>query len=63
MCYHSAHSPCSVCGCPDRDNKHRNESQGETQSRTSWDFLTKTLSTEAFFIVKIMRPEEYCMKG
>ena len=29
MCYHSAAQPCSVCGCPSRDVKTRNESQGE----------------------------------
>ena len=29
MCYHSAANPCTVCGCPSRDLKTRNESQGE----------------------------------
>lgn len=32
MCYHSAANPCSVCGCPSRDIKTRNESQGEPRS-------------------------------
>ena len=35
MCYHSAHNPCSVCGCPSRETKTRNESQGSTSDYSS----------------------------
>ena len=40
MCYHSASNPCGVCGCPSRDIKTRNESQGEICSHWFSSYIT-----------------------